>query len=238
MISFYTTKQQEEILDGGYNRALAARQKEIDAKEKRTGKLAKYTAAIYVARSPRVFRVIENVAYLGISGKWVPCPSVNAVVPNTESSASASTLYPPIPSTREIGNIYNPDGDFMEKLQGFLQRHKNYEISFSNKMSGTVYYCCDGYPATVTALIGVKPPKIAAISAPTVEGSEGSTSVKPKRRKRKCLFTVKKRTRKNNADGPENAEQPPKTKRVKAEEKESNETLYLIDDDKYDIACG
>lgn len=239
MISFYTTKEQETILDSGYLNAIAKKQEEIDKKENKTGKFAKYRATIYFRRSERVFRVIDNVAYLQLSSgryKWVPCPSMNVVDFESSPLTSSSVLYPPIPPNSKLGCIYKPDHDLLDQVQGFLQRHKNYEVSFADKKSGTVYYGGEGYPATMIALPHAKAPKLMSIEN---EVEESGTLVKSKRRKRKRLFTVKKK-RKAISTGTdsscEEAELP--RKRTRAEVKESKEVLYLIDDDKYDIACG
>lgn len=127
-VRYYTTAEQEVELAKIYAEALAVKQAEIDAHEKRTGRIQKFTARAHVSKPPRVFDVNGLQIVLDRLG---PCP--------TE------------PHTR--GACYMTDPSFDDKISDFLSRHTAYRVIFypDGRYGPTVSYYSDGMPAMFTS---------------------------------------------------------------------------------------
>jgi hypothetical protein len=61
---FYTTKEQETVLDFDYNQKIEIKKKEIKKKELETGEIQKWTAYAYVKKIPRVFYKISIIYFI------------------------------------------------------------------------------------------------------------------------------------------------------------------------------
>jgi hypothetical protein len=124
-VHYYTTADQETALSKIYNDALAAKQAEIDATERRTRKPAKFTAYAHVSKPPILFDVSGSQVTLEGYG---PCPT-----------------EPPF-----CGGTYAPDPSFNGQIAAFLNRHSAYRVIFipSGRYGPTIGYCSVGMPAT------------------------------------------------------------------------------------------
>jgi len=127
-VHYYTTAEQESAFANAYQEALAVKQAEIDETERRTRKIAKFTARGHVSRQPRVFDVSGSQITLEGAG---PCP--------TEPQAG--------------GGTYTTDPSFDDKIAAFLRRHVAYRVIFypDGRYGPTVGYCSVGLPATFTS---------------------------------------------------------------------------------------
>lgn len=123
-IHFYTTADQEAAFAKIYQEALAAKQADIDAQEKRTRKPTKFTARAHVSKPPRIFDV--NCPQITLEG-YGPCP--------TEPLTG--------------GACYTTDPSFDDKISDFLSRHHTYRVIFypHGRYGPTVGYCSIGIPA-------------------------------------------------------------------------------------------
>jgi hypothetical protein len=122
---YYTTADQEAALSKIYADAIAEKQAEIDAAERRTRKPTKFTAYAHVSKPPILFDV----------------------------SGSQVTLegYGPCQSTPTEGcGTYTTDPSFDEQIAAFLSRHAAYRVIFkpSGRYGPTIGYCSVGMPAT------------------------------------------------------------------------------------------
>ena len=105
---------------------------EIDEKERKTGKIQKYTASFYIEKPHRNFHVENNQVYIIIDGQ---------------------KLYSP--SCQSDGGCYRTDPYFDEQLSGFLQRNKIYTITFfpSGSYGNSVRYYTNGVENVMPAVI-------------------------------------------------------------------------------------
>ena len=117
----YTTESIEKLIDEKYNQELINKQKELDDKQKRTGKLNKYTARVYVNKPDRVFHVKDDEIFVEINGELVKI--------NNRPS--------------QKGGVYCTDPEFDEQLIEFIKSHPNYKITFNvaGRYGTTIYYC-------------------------------------------------------------------------------------------------
>lgn len=128
---YYTNRVQEDIINKPYLKALQIKEKEIDEKERKTGKLQKYSASFYISKPSRVFICKNNKVYLRAGRRKYITP--------TESD--------------ENGGIYRIDPDFTEKFNSFVSMNPNYSIEF-HLSNGSVGYCAGPniYSSTITSL--------------------------------------------------------------------------------------
>ena len=119
---FYTTKEQEELLDERYNLKIEIKKKELVERKRKTGLIEKFTAYAYISKDERVFYNIKSQLYLDING--------------TKHSHLNMNLEPD-----ELGQIYKTDSDFDSKVDEFLSQYKNWKITFyPSKKDGCVQY--------------------------------------------------------------------------------------------------
>ncbi len=130
-MKFYTTKEQEKLICKDYNLALKKKQKEIDEKEKKTGKLHKYSASFYIRQPSRVFICEDEKIYMVFGRKKIMCPIEEV----------------------EDGGAYFIDPTFEEKFNNFVSANPNYSIKFTMD-NGSVGYCGgeNVYSSTISSL--------------------------------------------------------------------------------------
>ena len=116
-MKFYTTKEQEELISKDYNLELDMKQKQIDEKERKTGKLQKYCASFYISKPSRVFICKNGETYMKFGRKKIMCPNEQV----------------------EEGAVYCIDPIFEEKFNNFVSTNQNYSIEFSLD-NGSVRY--------------------------------------------------------------------------------------------------
>ncbi len=140
---FYTTKEQEIVLDYDYKIKIEDKQKEIKQKELETGKIQKYTAYAFVKKEPRYFYKINGIYYIEINKTKYPYK------------------YDPLnyndkPTLDNLGKIYKVDSDFNKELNQFMSDNINWKMSFyPDKKDGCVsYYSWDenDTPAKIMSL--------------------------------------------------------------------------------------
>lgn len=117
---YYTTSDQEALLDKPYFSALKKKEKEIKQKEKETGQIQKYSAYFWIKKYPRRFLCENGKIYIEINNKYLECTNE------------------PI----EGGQIYKVDTDFKKKYEEFIIQYPNYIIEFNpaGRYGGGVYY--------------------------------------------------------------------------------------------------
>ncbi len=130
-MEFYTTKSQEEEFEKIYKEKLKVKQDEINALKERTKVIPKFTAKAYIFHEPRVFCIRE--------GK--PTTLKDQPTPLTQ---------------QEGGQRYFPDPTFTTKVQEFLEKHKNYDVTFhvTCRYGPTVNYYNEGFPCLYKAVTG------------------------------------------------------------------------------------
>lgn len=128
-MKFYTTKEQEKLLDKVYNLEIKKKEKELEEKERKTGKLQKYSASFYISKPSRVFICEDDQVYMKFGRKKIICPSEEV----------------------EDGGIYFVDPDFADKFNKFVDKcEKKYSIEFKID-NGSVRYC--GGPNVYSSVI-------------------------------------------------------------------------------------
>ena len=105
---FYTNKRQEILIDSKYRLEIKKKQKEIDDKEKQTGKLHKYIASFYISKPNRIFSCKDGIKYIKIGRKKFKCPLEEI----------------------ESGSIYKIDPEFTNNFTDFVSKYNNYSIEF------------------------------------------------------------------------------------------------------------
>lgn len=122
---YYTTAEQEAALTAIYEQELQQKQAQIDAEQRRTGRIQKFTAYAHISKAPRIFDV---------SGTEVTLEG-----------------YGPASLTKiDGGGTYMTDPSFDDKIADFLRRNSSYRVIFqpSGRWGPTVSYCSRGMPAT------------------------------------------------------------------------------------------
>jgi hypothetical protein len=133
LMHFYTTPEQEVHLDKEYNIEVRKRQARIDATEKQTGRLQKYTAKFYLSPPPRIFHVHDGRAF-------VQCVNGNKATP-------AAAV--------KCGGTYSFDSRFSKEITEFCERHAGgYKVVFRSGSNMSVGYVGDGLPADLVAASG------------------------------------------------------------------------------------
>lgn len=131
---FFTTKEQEILLDVNYNKQIDEKKIEIKKTELITGKIQKWTAYAYVKRNPRIFYKIDNEYYLEIEGNLYKY-EFNTVA-NIDNSYNLLNMTNPT-----SGKIYKVDSQFNSSLNNFLNKNNNWKIIFYlDKKDGSVTY--------------------------------------------------------------------------------------------------
>lgn len=130
-MEFYTTYSQEEEFERIYKEKVKVKQDEIDVLKARTKVIPKFTAYAYIFQEPRVFCVREGKP---ITLKDQPTPLTQ----------------------QEGGKRYFPDPTFTTKVQEFIEKHKNYDITFhvTCRYGPTVGYYNEGFPCLYKAVSG------------------------------------------------------------------------------------
>jgi hypothetical protein len=126
---FYTTPEQEALLDKRHNIELRKKEAEIDAR----GGLQKYAATFYLSPPPRVFHVHEGCSF-------IQCPNGKKATP-----AAAVTG----------GGTYSFDSQFSTKITEFCKRHAGgYKVVFGSGRKWGGEYFGGGLPADLVAVCG------------------------------------------------------------------------------------
>ena len=124
LMHFYTTAEQEAVLDKAYN--IKLREKEA------TGGSRKYSAAFYLRPPPRVFHVYDGRAFL-------QCATRNQATP---AAAAAG------------GKTYTFDPTFSKEITEFCSRHSDgYQVVFGSDRNMSGGYG-PGLPAQLVAASG------------------------------------------------------------------------------------
>lgn len=128
---FYTTKEQEIVLDFNYKIQIENKQKEINQKQLETGKIQKYTAYAFVKKEPRVFYKIDGMYYIEINNSKYPY-QYNPLSLNHDDK----------PDLKHMGQVYKVDSDLKKELNKFLNDNEDWIITFYlDKKNGSVIYC-------------------------------------------------------------------------------------------------
>ncbi len=116
---FYTTKEHEKLISKDYDLAIKKKEEELDKKERRTGKLQKYSASFYIDRPSRVFICENGQVYMKFGRKKLMCPNEEV----------------------EGGCVYFVDPDFGVQFEKFVNEcGGRYTIEFRLD-NGSVRYC-------------------------------------------------------------------------------------------------
>lgn len=118
-MKYYTTRDQERLICKDYELAIEKKQKELDEKERTTGKIQKYSASFYIDRPSRVFICENGQVYMKFGRKKLMCPNEEV----------------------EGGCAYFVDPDFADKFEKFVNEcGGRYTIEFRLD-NGSVRYC-------------------------------------------------------------------------------------------------
>ncbi len=131
---FYTTKEQEELLDIDYEKKLKIKKRQLNELKKLSNKPQKYSAYAYVKREPRTFYVDANSnSYVQINDENHECFSIINFSKMSDEEVTRFELD---------GCIYKTDKDFDSQLKEFVSRHGSYFVTFyPAKKSGFMGYC-------------------------------------------------------------------------------------------------
>lgn len=118
--AFYTTAEQEAELDELYKKEVAVKQKELDDEYKRTRKIQKYRATMYIDEKERVFYVCEK----GVLWKDKLGPDMA-----TEEQPG--------------GKVYKLDteADGTGLIKKYCSDHSEFFVKFKPICSGGIAYC-------------------------------------------------------------------------------------------------
>jgi hypothetical protein len=145
---FYTTKEQEVVLDFDYNNKIEQKTKEIEQKELETGQIRKWTAYAFVKKEPRSFYKIDGLYYVKINGKKYPYK----FKPENQDDK---------PNFQNFGVIYKVDFDFYKELNKFINDNLNWKIIFyPNKKDGCISYISSNESDTPAEIISLEDKKI------------------------------------------------------------------------------
>jgi hypothetical protein len=122
---YYTTAAQEAALAAIYEQDLQQKQAQIDAEQRRTGRIQKFTARAHISQVPRIFDV-------------------------SSTDITLEGYGPAAPNKVTGGGTYMTDPSFDDKVADFLRRHAAYRVIFqpSGRWGPTVSYCSRGIPAS------------------------------------------------------------------------------------------
>ena len=148
---YYTTADQELSLNTIYEQDLEFKQSQINAEERRTGRIAKFTARAHISKAPRIFDVsgseiiLEGYGLARFASEFI-------------NSSCAGSFGPAAPANVEGGGTYMTDPSFDDKIADFLCRHTAYRVIFypSGRWGPTVCYCSRGMPASFTSEDGTE----------------------------------------------------------------------------------
>jgi len=133
MLEFFTTAAQERIFQEEYDTAIAMKQRDIAAEEKRTGRAHPLTAKGHVCELPRIFWVENGQVSLCNMTDTVACPT----------------------EIQEGGRCYKLDPAFTGQVAEFTKSHPTYKVTFtpSGQFGPCIDYCCpaDSIPAKLEA---------------------------------------------------------------------------------------
>lgn len=131
-MKYYTTREQEKLICKDYDLAIKIKKKELDEKEKKTGKLQKYSASFYIDRPSRVFICENNEMYMKFGTMKIICPTEKV----------------------DGGREYLIDPDFVDRFNKFVSGCEGrYSIEFKLD-NGSVGYCGgpNVYSSTIRSL--------------------------------------------------------------------------------------
>lgn len=129
-MTFYTTAEMERGWEDAFAAAIAAKQAELDARERRTKIMERCTAYGYVHKPHRLFHVATDGT---VTCNGVPCPS----------------------SRDPRGCVYTLDPTFRNAIARFQTLHPEYSVEF--RPSGvcvSMNYNSVGMPATLRSRSG------------------------------------------------------------------------------------
>lgn len=109
-MNYFTSNAYEKALDEEYMRQIKRKQAEMDEDHRKTKKIKKYTAYVYISKSDRVFCVEEDGrVYYGEVKPENECPK----------------------QLVSGGKEYILDSNFELYIINFKQKHKKYKVIFS-----------------------------------------------------------------------------------------------------------
>jgi len=131
MITFYTTRKQEEMFIIIYEEKVKSKQAEMDKQAaKHPNEIQKYTARAYIEEEPRTFKV--RATGITMHGEQTPL------------------------TQQEGGKVYSPDNHFTEGIEAFVKKHPEYDITFylTSKYGPTIDYTGNGLVCFLQATTG------------------------------------------------------------------------------------
>jgi hypothetical protein len=130
-MKYYTSKEQEKLINEEYYLAIKEKQEEIDEKKRKTGKLQKYKASFYINKPLRVFICEDDQVYMKFGSKKIMCPSEEV----------------------KGGGIYLIDSDYVDRFNKFVLENKNYTVEFTLGNGSLGYYGGPNvYPSTIRSI--------------------------------------------------------------------------------------
>ncbi len=120
MLTYFTSKEQEESFDIKYKEAINKKQTELDIAHRHTKKIQKFTAKAHVCRPERRFIVKDGEVYLNEINELNKCPKMEV----------------------ECGGVYNLDLNFEWDIRKFFIKYLEYIVTFypDGKYGPTVEY--------------------------------------------------------------------------------------------------
>jgi hypothetical protein len=120
MLTYFTSKEQEESFDIKYKEAINKKQKELDIAHRHTKKIQKFTAKAHVCRHERRFIVKDGEVYLNEINELNKCPKMEV----------------------ECGGVYKLDLNFEWDIRKFFIKYLEYIVTFypDGKYGPTVEY--------------------------------------------------------------------------------------------------
>ena len=142
---YYTTVEQENLLDTDFKKNLIAKRKEIKEQEKITKKICKYSERVYVTKPKRTFYVNNDKIYLVLNDIKMECPQIN----NTKTTEVTDSFK---------GGIYKLDPDFSDNIKNFISRNNEYYVTFNpdGKYGISIHYYAENnvIPAIIESITG------------------------------------------------------------------------------------
>lgn len=138
-MKYYTTLEQEKILNEIYNRNIEIKKKELKILENKTKKINKYTAYAYVHR-PKIVFCVENDGSIYFDDVKPENKCLNKLMPG--------------------GKCYILDEDFKNEIENFIEKYDRYKVIFypDGTYGPTLSYCINtvATPAILESYTGEK----------------------------------------------------------------------------------
>jgi hypothetical protein len=154
---FYTTAEQEAELDAIYKQEVDKKQKEIDEENKRTKKIHKYRATMYIYEKERVFYISERgYRWKDANGPLMPTsPQPGGKIYKLDLEADRGFESYPGMSEGRLGDegfetkIEHSGVDEKGLVAKYCEDHSEFYVKFKPICSGGIAYCAkeNVYPA-------------------------------------------------------------------------------------------